>query len=110
MPSNEATAAALLRRARRRRGSEAEFARRAGIPTSRLSAYESSTVQPSVATFVRLLEVAGVGLGLADPRAERLRRSEELVAVLGLVDALPVRKPSEHMTAMPFRDLIRPQP
>ena len=107
MPPPERTAATLLRRARRRRSwSQAEFARRAGIPSSQLCAYETSTKQPSAATLARLLEAAGAALGLADARTEHLRQSAELVDVLGLVDVVPLRAAEPQMSCPPFRVLV----
>jgi transcriptional regulator with XRE-family HTH domain len=88
--SDDAVAGELLRRARRRREwSQAELARRAGIPASQLCAYETGVKQPGVATLARILGVAGVGLGAADPRAERYRQAQELADALSLVDAMP---------------------
>jgi transcriptional regulator with XRE-family HTH domain len=103
----EHAAAALLRRARRRREwSQAEYARRAGIPASQLCAYERSTKQPSAATLARLLAVAGASLSLADHRFEQQRQAAELVDVLGLVDAVPVRTPEPRISCPPFRELV----
>lgn len=100
-------AAVLLRRARRRREwSQAEYARRAGIPASQLCAYERSTKQPSAATLARLLAVAGATLGLADAGSEHQRQASELVDVLGLVDIVPVRTPEPEMGCPPFRTLV----
>lgn len=83
-------ASVLLRRARRRRDwSQAELARRAGIPASQLCAYETGAKQPGVATLARILAVAGIDLTARDRTAERMRQATELVDVLGLVDAMP---------------------
>lgn len=101
------TAGVLLRRVRRRRDwSQAEYARRAGIPASQLCAYERSTKQPSTATLARLLAVAGASLGLADTDLERHRQAAELVDVLGLVDLVPVRRAESQLTCPPFRELL----
>lgn len=107
MRSPDEEAAVLLKRARRRRDwSQAEFARRAAIPSSQLCAYERSAKQPSVATLARLLAVAGATLGLADSGLEQQRQAAELVEVLGLVDIVPVRAPEPQMTRPPFRELV----
>jgi transcriptional regulator with XRE-family HTH domain len=107
MPTPDEAAAVLLRRARRRREwSQAEYARRAGIPASQLCAYERSTKQPSAATLARLLAVSGATLGLADARMEQQRQAEELVDVLGLVDIVPVRAQEPQMPCVPFRELV----
>jgi transcriptional regulator with XRE-family HTH domain len=103
----DAIAGRLLRRARRRREwSQAEFARRAGIPASQLCAYETGAKQPGVATLARILSVAGVGLAAADPRMERVRQAQELADVLSLVDAIPQRSDRRRREMPPlFRDL-----
>lgn len=107
MPMPEDAAAVLLRRARRRREwTQAEYARRAGVPPSQLCAYERSTKQPSAATLARLLAVAGMTLGLADTLTEQQRQAAELVDVLGLVDVVPVRTPEPHMGCPVFRELV----
>jgi transcriptional regulator with XRE-family HTH domain len=100
-------AARLLRRARgRREWTQAELARRAGIPASQLCAYETSAKQPSAATLARLLEVAGVDLTMSTPALERLRQGAELVEVLGLVDAMPPRDLGDRPMFGPFRALM----
>lgn len=107
MRTPDKAAALLLRRARRRRDwSQAEFARRAGVPASQLCAYERSAKQPSAATLARLLEVAGVTLGLVDDGFELQRRAAELVDVLSLVDVVPVRAPEPQLSCPPFRELV----
>ena len=107
MPPPDQAAAVLLRRARRRRNwSQAEYARRAGMPASQLCAYERSAKQPSAATLARLLAVAGTSLGLADIGFEQQRQATELVDVLGLVEIVPLRAPQPQMSCPPFRDLV----
>jgi transcriptional regulator with XRE-family HTH domain len=101
------TAARLLRRARRHREwSQAEFARRAGIPPSQLCAYETSAKQPSAATLARLLSVAGLELMAGTRELENLRQARKLVDVLGFVDALPPRDRSDRPGFGPFRSLL----
>lgn len=108
VPTPVGTAAALLRRARRRRDwSQAEYARQAGMPASQLCAYERSSKQPSAATLARLLGVAGTALGLADPVLEQRRQADELIDVLALVDIVPARAPEPQMSCPPFRELLR---
>ncbi|MGN6472546.1 MAG: helix-turn-helix domain-containing protein [Mycobacteriales bacterium] len=83
-------AARLLRKARRRREwSQAEFARRAGIPASQLCAYETGVKQPGAETLARLLKVAGLELQAVEPRFDRFRQAAELAQALELVDAMP---------------------
>jgi transcriptional regulator with XRE-family HTH domain len=77
--------------------SQAELARRAGIQSSVLSAYEHGRRQPSVAALVRIAGAAGLELQispLAD--ADALARSGEiLIQVLELADRLPSRPRGE---------------
>jgi len=85
-------AAVLLRVARREAGlTQAEVARRAGIPQPVLSMYERGTREPSVAAANRIL--AGLGKTLtARPAPRRLddhAAAVQLEAVLGLADAMP---------------------
>lgn len=102
-----AVAATLLRRARRRREwSQAEFARRAGIPASQLCAYETSAKQPSAAMLARLLDVAGLALLAGSPELERLRQAQDLIDVLGLVDAMPAAEVADRPMFGPFRTLV----
>ncbi|HWC33965.1 MAG TPA: helix-turn-helix transcriptional regulator [Mycobacteriales bacterium] len=102
---HDAIASRLLRSARRRREwSQAELARRAGIPASQLCAYETGTKQPGVATLARILAVAGAGLSTVDPRLDHYRQAQELADALSLVDAMP---PRSRRTAPPsFRELL----
>jgi transcriptional regulator with XRE-family HTH domain len=105
---SDRVAAVLLRRARRRRQwTQAELARRAGIPARQLCAYEKGTKQPSAALLARTLAVAGVTLTAGDGHAERHRQADELEDILGLVDAMPPPRRSE-ASAVPFRRLVRP--
>lgn len=85
-------AGALLYEARCRAGlSQAELARRAGIPRSVLNAYERGRRQPGADAFLRILDAADIEVRLS----EKTRRAEEeylgriLSDVLGLADALP---------------------
>jgi transcriptional regulator with XRE-family HTH domain len=93
-------AGAMLRSARTRAGlTQGELATRAGTSQATVSAYESGSKQPSVATFSRLLAAAGSRLTverlarpLAEPSAAELARAGETLAeVITLADALPVR-------------------
>jgi len=76
-------AAGLLRLARRRAGlTQAELARRVGVPTSMVSAYERDRRQPTLATLLRILRGAGYELRMHlapyddhdDVLAEQLQR------------------------------------
>ncbi len=56
-------AAGLLQLARHKAGiTQAELARRAGVPASMVSAYERDRRQPTLATLMRLLKAAGYEL------------------------------------------------
>lgn len=96
----------LLRARRRRQWSQAELARRAGLPPSQLCAYETGAKQPTVATLARILAVAGVDLAGAGTTSERERQSRELEDVLGLVDDMPPRPAAELARFGPFTQLI----
>jgi transcriptional regulator with XRE-family HTH domain len=105
-------AGATLHRARTRAGlSQAELARRAGTSQATISAYESGSKQPSVATFSRLLAATGSRLSierarrpLAEPAPAELRRAGETLAeVIRLAEALPV----EHARRLHYPRLDR---
>ncbi|MGH7419370.1 MAG: helix-turn-helix domain-containing protein [Candidatus Rokuibacteriota bacterium] len=88
-------AARLLVQARRQAGiSQAELARRAGLPRSVVNVYERNRRQPGVDIFARLLAAAGFELRIApalrpvaDERAARL-----LAQVLDLAEVMPARR------------------
>ncbi|MEJ7796553.1 MAG: helix-turn-helix transcriptional regulator [Nocardioides sp.] len=91
---------ALLALARRRAGiSQAELARRAGTSQPDVSVYERGLRDPGTATLRRLVAATGhrleLGLGAAGsdlpPALDDQERSDRLVDVLGLADALPAR-------------------
>src|SRR3954452_23402751 len=82
-------AGVTLQRVRARAGlSQAELARRAGTSQATVSAYESGSKQPTVATFSRLLASAGVrltveagrGKPVAEPAPGDLKRAGETLA------------------------------
>jgi transcriptional regulator with XRE-family HTH domain len=90
-------AAVVIRAARRRAGlSLRELAKRAGTSHSTLSAYEQGDKVPRTDTLIRICLAAGWALDwrfsprLADP--DRLERGEELIEVLELADAFPLRR------------------
>ena len=66
----------LLRAARRQAGlSQAEFAKRAGVTQSVVSAYETAARQPSMQTLARLIAASGLELevGLRRPESSQRR-------------------------------------
>lgn len=107
MDGSDSVAGTLLLRARRRRQwSQAELARRCGMPSSQLCAYETGAKQPSVATLARILAVAGVDLASVGSPSEHERQARDLEDVLSLVDAMRIRPPSDRMPFGPFAALI----
>jgi transcriptional regulator with XRE-family HTH domain len=105
-------AAGTLHEARTRAGlSQAELARRAGTSQATISAYESGSKQPRVATFSRLLAATGSRLRVeraprpvTEPAPAELRRSGETLAeVIRLAEALPV----EHAPRLRYPRLDR---
>lgn len=89
-------AAVLLQEARRRSGlSRRKLAQRGGTSASTLSAYESGTSVPSVATLERLLRAAGfeaeAHLRPVPPTDER-ELAAKIEALFSFVDTLPRRQ------------------
>jgi hypothetical protein len=96
--SNDRVAGELIAQIRRTSSlTQAELARRSGLQSSVLSAYEHGRRQPSVAALARIARAAGLELEispLAD--ADALERSGEvLVQVLELADRMPSRQRGE---------------
>jgi transcriptional regulator with XRE-family HTH domain len=96
--SNNRVAADLIAQIRQTSGlNQAELARRSGLQSSVLSAYEHGRRQPSVAALVRIARAAGLELEispLAD--ADALARSGEiLIQVLDLADRMPSKPRGE---------------
>jgi transcriptional regulator with XRE-family HTH domain len=91
---SDVVAGELIRELRRDSGlSQAELARRTGMPRSVLSAYEHGHRQPSVAALARIAAAAGVELRLA-PTADRAaieHAGKVLSQVLDLAEHLPYR-------------------
>jgi len=104
--SNDRVAGELIAQIRRTSGlTQAELARRSGLQSSVLSAYEHGHRQPSVSALARIARAAGLELEispLAD--ADALERSGEvLIQVLELAD----RMPSKHRGELTYPPLIR---
>jgi len=96
--STDRVAADLIAQIRQTSGlNQAELARRSGLQSSVLSAYEHGRRQPSVAALVRIARAAGLELEispLAD--ADALARSGEiLIGVLDLADRMPSKPRGE---------------
>jgi transcriptional regulator with XRE-family HTH domain len=101
-------AAALLIAIRRRRGlTQSDLARRAGTSQPVVSAYEHGRRDPSITTLRRLVEAGGETLVIdavvgasdrqvpSDPEAH----GRFLLDVLSIVDAVPVRRREQEMSA-----------
>src|ERR1700761_7123528 len=73
--------------------SQAELARRAGLPRSVLNVYLKGRREPGADTLIRLAGAAGFDLGLEPrkPPVDPERASKILVQVLELAEALPFR-------------------
>ncbi len=76
---------------------QAELARRSGLPASVLSAYEHGRRQPSVAALARIARAAGLELEVSQlSDADALARSGEiLIEVLDLADRMPSKPRGE---------------
>jgi transcriptional regulator with XRE-family HTH domain len=97
-----ALASTLIESAMRASGlSQAELARRAGIPRSVLNAYVRGAREPGTEALARVVAAAGRRLR-ADPALRQLdleRAGRLLVQVLELAEALPTRR--RHRLAFP---------
>lgn len=96
MPS---TAAGLIRDIQRRSGlSQAELARRAGIPRSVLNVYLRGRREPGADALLKLAGAGGLDLQLAErtPTVDPERAGRILVQVLELAEALPFRPRAEN--------------
>ena len=96
--SNDRVAGELIAQIRSTsRLTQAELARRSGVQSSVLSAYEHGHRQPSVSALARIARAAGLELEisrLAD--ADALERSGEvLIQVLELADRMPSKRRGE---------------
>jgi len=108
--SNERVAGDLIAQIRRTSGlSQAEIARRSGLQSSVLSAYEHGRRQPSVSALARIAAAAGMQLDLAvSPGAVAEEHAGRILAqVLELAESLPYR-PREELAYPPLIQLQRP--
>jgi transcriptional regulator with XRE-family HTH domain len=89
----------LIRKVRETSGlSQAELARRTGMPRSVLSAYAHGHRQPAVAALARIAAAAGMEIGVGMPPAAGVdvaRAGEILAQVLDLAEQLPQRRRGE---------------
>ncbi len=90
--------ASLIEEIQRRSGlSQAELARRAGIPRSVLNVYLRGRREPGTDVLLKLAAAGGQELQLAErkPPVDPERASKILVQVLELAEALPFRPRAE---------------
>lgn len=93
--------------------SQAELARRAGMPRSVVNAYVRGKRQPGADAFARLAAAGGFGLTLSPrkPPVDVERASKILVQVLELAEALPFRpRPELGYPRLPDRVAKRGSP
>ena len=86
---------------------QAELARRAGLPRSVLNAYLKGHREPGADALLRIAAAGGVRLGVEkrQPPVDPERASKILNQVLGLAEALPYR-PRAEMAYPPLKDRI----
>ena len=97
----------LIRQVREESGlKQVELARRSGIQSSVLSAYEHGERQPSVAALARIAGAAGleVRVGPSLDKMEMLRAGDILVKVIELAEQMPY-KPREDLAYPPLAHL-----
>lgn len=88
--------------------SQAELARRAGVPRSVLNAYLRGSREPAAGTLMRIAAAGGFDLSVAArrPPVDSERAAEILVQVLDLAEALPYR-PRAEVAYPPLAERIR---
>lgn len=104
--ANELVSGALVRQIRRESGlKQVELARRSGLQSSVLSAYEHGRRQPSVAALARIAAAAGMEVQLTPAAGQpALERAGTILAqVLDLAEQIPYRPRRE----LDFPPLIR---
>jgi transcriptional regulator with XRE-family HTH domain len=86
---------------------QAELARRAGLPRSVLNAYLKGSREPRADALLRIAAAGGVSLGIEErkPPVDPERASKILNQVLGLAEALPYR-PRAEMAYPPLKDRL----
>ena len=108
MTAFDGVAPELIGEIRRRSGlTQAELARRAGLPRSVLNAYERGRRQPGVDALARIAAAAGMELRVGTARRlDDARAGRLLLQVLDLAEALPHR-PREPLAYPPIHRLAR---
>lgn len=86
---------------------QAELARRAGLPRSVLNAYLKGTREPGSDALLRIAAAGGVELEVRErkPPVDPDRASRILMQVLGLAEVLPYR-PRAEMAYPPLKDRL----
>jgi transcriptional regulator with XRE-family HTH domain len=96
--SNDRVAGELIEEIRRDSGlTQAQLARRSGLQSSVLSAYEHGRRQPSVSALARIARAAGMELRLSplSDEANLERAGKVLTDVIELADRMPSRDRGE---------------
>jgi|SRR4051794_41617344 len=102
------SAATLIDKVLKKSGlSQAELARRAGLPRSVLNAYLRGHREPGADAFLRIVSAGGAKLEVEDrkPPVDAERAGRILIQVLGLAEALPYR-PRAEMRYPPLRERL----
>lgn len=108
--NNDRVAADLIGKIRSISGlTQAELARRTGMPSSVLSAYEHGRRQPSGAALARIARAAGLELSVVtlSDQVTLERSGRVLKDVLDLADSMPSRRRGE-LTYPPLIRLNKP--
>jgi len=111
-PVARGSAASLIDEIQRRSGlSQAELARRAGMPRSVLNVYLHGRREPGAETLLRIAAAAGMDLqlGRRKPPVDAERAARILVQVLELAEALPFR-PRGEMQYPPLAERLGREP
>ncbi|MEZ5118911.1 MAG: helix-turn-helix transcriptional regulator [Candidatus Nanopelagicales bacterium] len=93
------TASRFVRSLRQQAGlTQADLARRSGLPRTAINAYESGSRVPRFDALSRIAEACGVRLGASvRPRLNIERNARELTQVLDLAEHLPHRRRPERL-------------
>lgn len=111
-PTTAGSAASLLAEILERSGlSQAELARRAGLPRSVVNAYLRGSREPGAEATLRIAAAAGLDVQLAErePPVDPERAGRILVQVLELAEALPFR-PRAEMSYPPLAERLGTEP
>lgn len=77
---------------------QAELARRSGIPRTAINSYERGHRVPTATTLLRLAEACGLSLApIPRPALDLQRNGEALVQTLDLAELLPTRRRADRL-------------